>query len=63
MNILKKMLLKEYSSYYSMINNNFYNIFKNSLNKEYEAFSVLSLMFFEFYVLIDFKFLDNLRQN
>jgi hypothetical protein len=46
-----------------MINNNFYNIFKKSFNKEYEVFSVLSLMFFEFYVLIDFKFLDNLRQN
>jgi hypothetical protein len=57
------MLLKEYSSYYSMINNNFYYIKKKSFNKEYEVFSVLSLMFFEFYVLIDLKFLDNLRQN
>jgi hypothetical protein len=57
------MLLKEYSSYYSMINNNFYNIFKKSFNKEYEVFSILSQMFFEFFVLIDFKFLDNLRQN
>ncbi len=57
------MLLKEYSSYYSMINNNFYNIFKKSFNKEYEVFSILGQMFFEFFVLIDFKFLDNLRQN
>ncbi len=39
------MLLKEYFSYYSMINNNFYNIFKKSFNKEYEVFSVLSLFF------------------
>jgi hypothetical protein len=44
-----------------MINNNFY-IFKKSFNEEYEVFSVLSLMFFEFSILIDLKFLDNLRK-
>ncbi len=38
-------------------------IFLKKVNKEYEVFSILSQMFFEFFVLIDFKFLDNLRQN
>jgi hypothetical protein len=36
------MLLKEYSSHNSVINNNFY-IFENILNKEYEVFCFKSV--------------------